>query len=554
VIAATLLAVAMWYFGHRQFGGFDHSALVDTAWRMVSFQRPYEDFYLTTPIAFYLGAGLAFAVWGPSWSALVWIAIAFALVSFALLTVSVASYASPKFSIALPLVCELLAMGITSYWWYNSITAIAACLFVAASIALVCRPSSRLTVAVFTLATFFLMMMKPNTAGVLVAVAIAILIGLRGARRQAILALAVSAAMLVALLAALGINPLEVMRTYIEMARTRGLPSTAYFLQNKPGEAYLTIALAVMCLIPLAATVRPIMRLFREGPRRYTQVALISIAGMATGVFGMFTNSDSNLVVGIPLILLSALSLLLWMSHEGLVDDHPSPWTVAATVAATTASVIGADRLALGPPLDIQQVAWGFSLLLSGAFLAIEVMGARKSSVLLIGILIFVAGIALLAGEERLRVKYIGPDMFYTDEPLVTIPGLPFFDGFLGSPRLREVVGEMSTALNQSSAQPDQRPASVYFGPRLEFAYAAFGLPSPRRLPVWYHPGISFPEAMTDTIVTTFVSQSFDMGIFLRTAGSPDFAYLPEPIIRDFYGNYRPVEYPEIVVFLRETR
>ena len=175
----------MWSFGHRQFGGFDYSALVDTAWRMASHQQPYVDFYLTTPIAFYLGAGLAFAVWGPSWSALVWVAIAFALLTFALLTISISSFAAPRFSIGLPLVCELLAMGVASIWWYNSITAIAACVFVAAAIALVHKPSSRISVAVFTVAAFLLLMMKPNTAGLLAVVVLAILTARagRGGRR-----------------------------------------------------------------------------------------------------------------------------------------------------------------------------------------------------------------------------------------------------------------------------------------------------------------------------------------------------------------------------------
>ena len=61
---AGILALGGWFCGHRQLGGFDHSALVDTAWRMFLGQKPYEDFYLTTPISFYVGAGWAFHIWG----------------------------------------------------------------------------------------------------------------------------------------------------------------------------------------------------------------------------------------------------------------------------------------------------------------------------------------------------------------------------------------------------------------------------------------------------------------------------------------------------------
>ena len=193
-------------------------------------------------------------------------------------------------------------------------------------------------------------------------------------------------------------------------------------------------------------------------------------------------------------------------------------------------------------------------MLVSGAFLAIAVLRARKSSVLLLGILAFVAGVALLAGGERLRVKYIGPNMFYQDEPLVPIPEIAFFDGFLGSPRLRAVVSETREAIDRFARRPGQQPIRVYFGPRLEFAYAAFDIPSPRHLPIWYHPGTSYPEAEADIIASTFLSEEFDLGIFLRTTQGPDFTYMPDQITEDFETHYLRTDYPRIVVFVRETR
>jgi putative Holliday junction resolvase len=43
--------------------------------------------------------------------------------------------------------------------------------------------------------------------------------------------------------------------------------------------------------------------LLREKPAQTRQVALISIAGILTELIGMFTDSDANLVVGIPLTM-----------------------------------------------------------------------------------------------------------------------------------------------------------------------------------------------------------------------------------------------------------
>jgi hypothetical protein len=551
MIAATLLAVAIWFFGHRQMGGFDHSALVDTAWRLASHQKPYRDFYLTTPVGFYLGAGLAFAVWGANWSALVWVTIVYALVTFALLSVCLASYTSPRFGIGLALTCELLAMGVTSYWWYNSITAITACVFVAAAIAFARRPSSRPAIALFALAMFLLLMMKPNTAGMLGVLVVAILFTLRPATRKLLIVIAVSTSAFLALLAALGINPLSVARSYLGIAGARGLPSVLYFTRDKPGEAYLIIPLIILCILPLVASAEPAIRLLQDRVEPHAQILLLSLAGMVMGVFGMFTNSDSNLVVGVPLILLSALGLPLWLSREGLAGDESPPWLA---VAAAGAALGGATMLALGPSLHDWQRLWVVCLFVVFACLLLGVASFRRSSVLLACILVLVGGSALLAGSERVRVKYMGEDVFYSDEPLVEIPGVPFFDDFLVSPRLREVVGEMSTALHLLSAQPGQPPASVYFGPRLEFAYAAFGLPSPRHLPVWYHAGTSYPEAMSEAIVRTYLASTFDIVIFLRTGDSPDLAYLPAQITEHITSHYQRVDYPEIVVFLRETR
>lgn len=554
VIAAGVLALAMWGFGHRQFGGFDHSALVDTAWRIASQQKPYEDFYLTTPVGFYLGAGLAFSLWGATWTALVGMSIVFALVSFALLTACLRSYAPPGLSIGLALACELLAMGVTSYWWYNSITAIAACAFLAAAVAFVRRPSSWAATGGLTLATFLLLLMKPNTAGLLVVLVVAILLSLREAVRRLAVALVASSALLLALLAALGISPLAVMGSYMEIARTRGLPSAVYFTQHKPGEAYLTIPLVLMALLPLATIAKPIVRILHDRPARHTQALFIAAAGALTGLLGMFTDSDSNLVVGVPLVLISSLSLFLWLWAEGSADNRIHPLIGAAMVALAGAALVGVTELSLGPSLTAREALWGLSLFAAGASLALWAVGDLRPALLLTGMLVFMAAVALLAGRERLRVKYIGPGVFYSDEPLVEIPEVRFFEGMVVSPRLRGVVEDIALALDDTSIRPAQPSLDVYFGPRLEFAYAAFQLPSPTHLPIWYDAGNSYAEAAGETIVRSFLSRAFDLAIFLKTEAGPDFTYLPQPIIEDIGSHYARVDYPEIVVFVRDTK
>ena len=54
---------------------------------------------------------------------------------------------------------------------------------------------------------------------------------------------------------------------------------------------------------------------------------------------------------------------------------------------------------------------------------------------------------------------------------------------------------DIALALGDTSIRPAQQSLDVYFGPRLEFAYAAFQLPSPTHLPIWYDAGNSYAEA-----------------------------------------------------------
>src|SRR4051794_19091227 len=69
----TAVAAACLTFGRLQFGGFDHSALIDLGWRLAQGQQPYQDFPCTVPVWFLCGTGHAFQILGVSWlSIVVW--------------------------------------------------------------------------------------------------------------------------------------------------------------------------------------------------------------------------------------------------------------------------------------------------------------------------------------------------------------------------------------------------------------------------------------------------------------------------------------------------
>jgi hypothetical protein len=119
---ALLIGFAISQLGMVQFGGFDHSVLVDVAWRLVQGQKPHVDFPCTLPVGFIIGAKYAFQLFGVSCRALILFTALFSVLTFIypvwLLRRLFGNpawpcYGPPRFSSTLLLV---------SYWCYNPIT------------------------------------------------------------------------------------------------------------------------------------------------------------------------------------------------------------------------------------------------------------------------------------------------------------------------------------------------------------------------------------------------------------------------------------------------
>ncbi len=165
LFVVVFLVSSMWIFGHRQLGGFDMSALVDTGWRIANGQIPYSDFPLTTPVAFYIGAGWAIQLFGAEWSSFVLAAILFTVFSF-LFQVYLLNLILPwKPALAISFISHVLCSVVISYWWYNSITMNAVCLFLSAAYVFANIPNKRISDISLWATLTLLSFMKPNIAG-----------------------------------------------------------------------------------------------------------------------------------------------------------------------------------------------------------------------------------------------------------------------------------------------------------------------------------------------------------------------------------------------------
>ena len=561
--AAIFLFLSIWIFGHRQLGGFDMSALIDTGWRIASGQTPYIDFPLTTPVIFYLGAGWAIKLWGAKWSAFVLAAAWMAVIAFFAQIAMLHRIISWKYSVAIALTCQMLCSMPTSYWWYNSVSVIAACLFFTAAFVFANHPTSRMSAFALWANLTFLSLTKPNIAGITALLTLIALLWLSPHRVRIIILYLAGLISFFLLLFILAINPLDVLRSYWEMSHGRGLPNLSWFFNDKPLEHLVTIPLFLLILLPVIAKIRQLKSVRQTLYGLKLQLAITG-AVLLTGLFSMVSNSDSNLVIGTPFLVLGSSILLVYLPKENSTR-FPCDLCIATIVVNLAAIWVGCAIMSGNHQLALV-TAWyagisvnGLLILLFMLFKNMRLLSNMSQFAKLTFnkvtwlVLLTCSIVAVYSGMMRLRVEAIGPERFFTTVPLVKIHNISFFENFWVSPHAQQVVDETKAVLQKKFGIPENwHTASVYFGPRIEFSYAAFDVNSPKDLPIWWHPNNSYADIYSVQFVRSFILHQFQVCIFLRTNGEPDSGPQPPQILQDITANYDRVDYPNITVFYRQ--
>jgi len=293
---------------------------------------------------------------------------------------------------------------------------------------------------------------------------------------------------------------------------------------------------------------------------------------MMVGAWCILMSTEQSLISGAALIVLSSSSLGLWGVREKIVD-------IAAPVALTIAVILCGCATMLGlmlfdglpfptllggraftQPYLTLLIGWTACAAMSVAAFVARLGDSspsdgrwtekfRRWSTIFGIVLVTSAVAAFYVSAQRLRVGINGLGLFYSREPGVVID-LPFFRGFSVSPRLRAVTEQIDAVLSQYKAR-GYDTSNIFFGIRLEFAYAAFGIPSPRQIPVWWDPAAAYPPNEEPQLVHRFVAHRFPLCVFY--GNEPDFSNLPKIIVEDLNRNYRRVSYSEITVFLRNS-
>jgi hypothetical protein len=151
--------------------------------------------------------------------------------------------------------------------------------------------------------------------------------------------------------------------------------------------------------------------------------------------------------------------------------------------------------------------------------------------------------VGIAYGLCRTRNRGVGYQTFFEWETIRQPIEIPFFRHLTAGPILHRVVAEASEAVKLRSGR------TVFFGPRMEFLYAALRIESPRGLPLWWHPGTSYPLDQRTEIFSRWNASQFQTLVFLNR----DFTRIPPVILRLVARDYLLVkEFPDLSVFLRK--
>ena len=476
VIGTAALAAMIRAEGQRQFGGCDFSILVDVAWRQHIGQQAYKDFFSTVPPGFYLGARYAFDLFGVNWTALLTMACVATVIWICWATWLLVRLLGPR-PIAPLIAIAVAAMTqvVCGVWWYNPIATLSAAIFVLSALELHRSPGSWSSSSSYCASLGILLLMKPNIVGIVVA-GVTIMLALSGWKwtvRIAVLSI-VGALLSWGMLRANGISPANVLLSYREVAG-HGLMLLWGFRGMPMWDIAANISMLCAIAFPVAAAMNAVeIQSFRQVARS-VEGRILAVAAIG-GLYSAMNNGEWKFVAGAIILMASVLFVLFLAPVRSSSKLRSASPTVAAAVAIALCAMFTA--------------------------------------------------IGCGTGWYRLRVLTVGD--FFEWHTLPPRQGPAFFRGFVAGRLFNETLDQIDGALK---ARPYQK---VFFGPRLAFAYAAFGRTSPNRQPVWYEKGTFFRADREPEILRIWEETNFDILIFAKD----DFTYYPPEFLELIRSHY----------------
>jgi hypothetical protein len=519
VVSAFALAVS-----HSQFGGYDLSPLIDFQYRLAVGQRPGADFVFTFPLT--LALLMKFAAGLPlSWFSLVWINLGvFAACAF-LVTWSWPS-SGDRLKFAGTLGALALPVLYTGHIWHSALSQMIAAPYLLLAIGLFHDAGNRMAKSfVLALCAGLLFFSKQNLGPpMVIAVCGAACVGAvvrktEPSRAALFVGLNVAGVGIVAalIMAALGVGPAALAHSFTDvLGRAKQTEEQLAAIELQPMTLYVVAALVVAYVL---------LRLLKLTPKGELPIPFILAVMVAAWMSHMATHQAPFAMAAV------AGLLLLWLS--GLERTASSRWMRTGLLLAALAAGLVAV-------LTDWDTIFNHVTVLMVALLLLADLPGRKQQMVVATCMLLAVGGAAAGGEARTRMRTVGD--FWSAGPLDEAAG-GYFQGLKLGRELSKVRSELPKAIAEAHG------GAVFCGPRIEFCYADSRIASPHGLPLWWHPGTSYPTTAEKQVIDTFKADRFAAVIFRKG----DTTRVPEPILEFIGVNYeKAAGYAALDVYLRK--
>jgi hypothetical protein len=189
---------------------------------------------------------------------------------------------------------------------------------------------------------------------------------------------------------------------------------------------------------------------------------------------------------------------------------HPEPvplWREGLSIGAV-ALAVGAYGIETNKELKLCDLClMCFGAALPVALLRGQLPGALRRATVVV--LCYMLLASLYSGVSRERVRAAGRFKFYQADA-AEIQRQPFFAGCSDGELFQRTLDQLTRLVGRNPGK------SIFFGSRLEFAYAAYQLPSPRGLPLsWYEAKICWPEREPE-LIRRWRALHYDIVVFRK--------------------------------------
>jgi hypothetical protein len=473
---AIFIALFILRYGMHQIGGFDHSILVDAAWRLFNGQKAYVDFPCTVPVAFVLGAKFAFQWFGVHWRSFVVINALFAMATFAWSLFLLAELFGRRWSALLwAMSVQAFSLMLASYWWYNPPTSVAAVLYTLSATYWLRCPAQKSALVSYGAALLLMATMKPNVAGILIP-GISVVLFVSPNHRWKVIGVSLGAfALFLVLLAIDHLSFSGMLAGYLSVAQ-RGASTEPFLLDLDPSEQRVALLVLASVLLPAVLALgqgrKPLRSLGSWIP------ALTMLGGLC------FFMTHLQLKLAGEAILFLPVLLALFQGRQSL--RSPGPWIPTITLLGGLYGYMTNSEQKL---VDLPPVFSAAILLVAemrctdfpkeGPVFPIPVWWTRYFT--LVCVVLGAAGLA--QGMARDRIRSTGPQRFFEyDDSRHTIAD-GFFKGLHCGDIFDEVLKEEADAMRREPS------STVWFGPRMQWGYANFNIQSPLHQPLLWDGG-----------------------------------------------------------------